>query len=363
MIRLFKRKPKQTFSPARPARCEVEQLESRQFLSASLQVENLDILPGSERMIFNRIRNTNVTIPNVVKDRGVLKLTNTGNATLRITSSKIDGPFKVLGVMPTSIPVGKSVIITVQFIATKPPPYTYNQTNFFSAASSAGAYVGGLTITTNDPANATYKEELAGWFQTDSEKNQEPGLQTIINLLGNFKTNIAPARTVVLSEGSKPTYYGEEVVSAYWQAANTSKVVSVRQLATFHTQGNPVFTNWYDKTTKSAKNIFVTNGADGQSFLPHKSGSSAPAAGNFAAGTSTFGFKIDTEWSDDKLNTNKAGGGHHVRFYPARDHLGNILANTYFMTMDYSINTGTSVQNYDFQDNVYLISNVKPAGN
>src|SRR5262249_50583970 len=48
------------------------------------------------------------------------------------------------------------------------------------------------------------------------------------------------------------------------------------------------------------------------------------------------------------------GYGHHVRFWVARDAAGNIIPNAYFMAMDYS---GI---NYDYQDNVYLITNIKP---
>jgi hypothetical protein len=53
------------------------------------------------------------------------------------------------------------------------------------------------------------------------------------------------------------------------------------------------------------------------------------------------------------------GGGHTIRFWPARDHFGNILANTYFVAMDYSVDLVS--QNFDFQDNVYVIGNVRPA--
>ena len=42
---------------------------------------------------------------------------------------------------------------------------------------------------TNDPANATYVEALAGWFQTESEHDQEPSLQTVVNLLADYKTD------------------------------------------------------------------------------------------------------------------------------------------------------------------------------
>src|SRR5687768_3252712 len=75
----------------------VEQLEQRQFLSASLSVTNLDVLPGFERLIFNRIQNPNPTKPNYVKDRGVLQLRNTGNQTLTLSGLTFSGPFKLVG--------------------------------------------------------------------------------------------------------------------------------------------------------------------------------------------------------------------------------------------------------------------------
>jgi hypothetical protein len=348
------------------ATAHIEPLESRQFLSASLQVVNNDILPGAERMIFNRIQIPNATIPNYVKDHGFLQLKNVGNATLTLSGLAFTGPFKLVGTLPSSIPAGKSVVLNVQFTATKPPAYTYNQTSGFNAASSGGTYIGSMKFKTNDPANATYTEELAGWFQTHSENNEEPNLQTLINKIANYKTNIASSRMVVLSEtDTKAVYYGEESVNAYWQVANSAKPVSVRQLASLHTQGDLVTTDWYRKSDKAIHNIFNTDGVAGQSFLPYKQGQKGvPAFGQFSPGTSVFGFHILNEWSDDKMNTKRTtGGGHHVRFYPARDHNGNILANTYIMTMDYSQVGMGKTQNYDFQDNVYLVNNIKPAGN
>jgi hypothetical protein len=349
-------------APAAP----VEQLESRRFLSATLKVENLDILPGFERLIFNRIQIPNSTKPNYVKDTGQIKLTNTGNQTLTVGSPTISGPFKLVGSLPTTIAAGKTATVKVQFIANKPPAYTYNQTAGYNATNQAGAYIGSLKFKTNDPAQATYTEELAGWFQTHSENNEEPNLQVLINLIANYKTTIAPAKTVLLSEpDTAAKYYGEEVISGYWSAADASKPVGVRQLAAFHTQGDDVPLNWYRKSDKVPNALYTTDGLAGQAFLPYKKGQKGVAAfGTFSPGTAVFGFKIQKEFSDDKLNTVRpTGGGHHVRFYPVRDHNGNKLANLYFMVLDYSQVGPGSKQNYDFQDNVYLVSNVKPAGN
>ncbi|MDB5297109.1 MAG: glucosyl hydrolase family protein [Phycisphaerales bacterium] len=359
----FGRKMAASSSPtAAPAACIAEPLEARQFLSATLKVENLDIIPGYERMIFNRIQNPNTTYPNYVKDRGTLKLTNAGNSTLTLGGATISGPFKLLNALPASLPAGKSVTIGVQFTATAPPRYTYNQTNYTNRATAAGAYVGSLSFKTNDPANATYKEGLAGWFQGKSEDNQEPGLQTIVNVLMDYKTNISSTKTPTFPQGTTPKYVGEEVVSAYWKAANPAKSVSVRNIAAFHSQGYVMKFAWYNKATKGVYQSLTTAALAGQSLLPYKEGQKGVAAStSISPGSATFGFKIDNEYSDDKLNSNKTGGGHHVRFWPVRDHLGNKIANTYFMAMDYSVSAGT--QNWDFQDGVYIISNIVPAGN
>jgi hypothetical protein len=344
----------------------VEALEARQFLSATLSVQNLDVLPGFERMVFNRIRNPDPDFENFVKDRGALKLTNTGDETLRFSDVTIDGPFMILGQPPRSIAPGKSVNVIVQFTATEVPPFTYNQTAGFDNQNKAGAYIGSMTLSTNDPANATFVETLAGWYQTDSEHDQEPSLQSLVNLIADYKTDFAAAGTVHLEEpDDSRVLYGEEVDSAYWTVADASKPVSLRQLATFHTQGETVKAYWYNQADKVSKLTLTTEGLSGQSFLPYRAGTKTYAASTFSPGASTtFGFKIDNEWSDDSLNTARpTGGGHHVRFYPVRDHNGNQLPNLYFLVMDYSQVELGSIQNYDFQDNVYLVGNIQPAGN
>ena len=86
--------------------------------------------------------------------------------------------------------------------------------------------------------------------------------------------------------------------------------------------------------------------------------SGAPATVSFTP-SATFGFDVDGNFSDDTLNTVGGGGGHHVRFYPVRDANGKLVANTYLVTMDYG---SVTFENYDFQDLMYLVSNIKPSG-
>ena len=77
---------------------------------------------------------------------------------------------------------------------------------------------------------------------------------------------------------------------------------------------------------------------------------------------------MDSNYSDDSLNkldwnhsdpseTPIPGTGHSIRFYALRDENGNVIPNTYLMAMDY---TGISYSNYDYQDNIYIVKNVKP---
>lgn len=356
----------------------VEPLEQRALLSASLSVQNLDVLPGPERMVFNRIEKQPPSVTtdpktgepgfqppnNVVHDTGSLRLINSGDQTLTISSLDIVGPWKIIGTAPTSIAPGASADIKIQFVAHAMPPVSHNETNGDTATNRGGAWFGQLNINTNDPAKPQVVEQLAGWWQQDSETSEEPSLQSVINLVSNFKTTIDPTQTFALPEtNGQAKYYGEEVVSGYWQVANPNNPVAVRALASWHSQGATVIANWYDQKSGANHNMFNVSMLDGQSFLPHIEGNeNVPASTTFSP-SGAFGFHIDNEYSDDTLNhpTTTGGNGHHIRFYPVRDHLGNIIPNSYFLCLDYSVRGGAASENYDFQDQVYYIGNVKPA--
>lgn len=346
----------------RVERCTLEPLETRRLLAASLQVENLDIIPGYERMIFAKVGQLDPNIPNKFKEFGNLRLKNVGDATLSLSNLKVQGPFKVVSGFPSSLAPGKSADVRVQFTATAPPPFTYNQTAGLTDQTRAGAWIGSLKFNTNDPRNGTYTEGLAGWYQSRSENNQEPSLQTAVNLIMDYPTTFGPARSTFFTQpGGKPKYYGEEVVSGYWRQADPSKQVYVRQIAAYHGQGDNVAISWHPQGSTLRKTIFAHDGRYSQTFLPPLLNSTAPAAGGFTS-SGAFGFHVDGEWSDDKLNKRlQYSGGHHIRFFPARDHFGNKLANTYFLTMDYSFPGPNGRPNEDFQDNIYVITNIRPA--
>ena len=139
--------------------------------------------------------------------------------------------------------------------------------------------------------------------------------------------------------------------------------MTVRQLAAYHTQGNTATFFWHVKGSNTTPSVSSPIGAStGSPCFPAINGSATlPAAGTFTP-TGAFGIKIDPEWSDPTRNNTvptSTGGcpgpcGHHVRFWPVRDRDGVLVPNTWLVSMDYA---GI---NYDYNDNVYLVTNMKP---
>ena len=106
-------------------------------------------------------------------------------------------------------------------------------------------------------------------------------------------------------------------------------------------------------------------GVDGQSILPRKNDAGNTVAQGTFTPTGAFGLKIDPEWSDPTRNSSSRRQHERLPRAPrsvattcgsGRPRTGRVpvIANTYLVSMDYS---GI---NYDYNDNVYLVSNMKP---
>jgi hypothetical protein len=338
-------------------------------LGPTLGLQNLDAVPGSDTMVFNRIQSPNTVYPNTVHNQNVLQINNTGNASggaLIINSYTLSTGYSLVNppTFPVDIQPGASLDLTIQFNVSSEPSVPYNETNSGMYASGGGVVDGTLTLDSNDVSKPTASVALAGWYQFHSENSNEPSLQSIVNLLFGYSTDINPTPTPTLTESasvpSSPTYYGQEVVSNFWEQADTGTdlTVGVEQIAGYHTEGNIATTYWYPQGTSTYNKLFVTAPDSGQTLFPLQNGSSTALAAATFSSTGTFGFRVDNEWSNDAQNTNYAsGGGHHYRFYPLINSAGQVIPNDYIMTMDYS----NDPQNFDFQDNVWIVTNIKPA--
>jgi hypothetical protein len=339
-----------------------------------LSVTNPDALAGSNTLIFNRIQSPNASTGDVVHDTNTITLENTGagsltidNVTVTATTAAKNGGTQYQLVNPPTFPVtlsaGQTQTIQVQFVLSQVDAngHSSNETNSDGNGGGGSVYPGILTITSNDANAATTTLPMEAWWQEHSENENEPDLQTMVNLMAGYGTDINPSATNFLTESTSataaPTYYGEEVVSAYWTAADSTHSVAVQQIAAYHTEGTTSGLNYFSQGSSSTHSVLSTAADDGQTFFPLNT------AGNAATGsisvTGNFGFEVlnPNTWSDDTKNVNDASKGHLIRFYPVRDSSGNLVPNTYILACDYP--NGTS-ENFDFQDDVYLIRNMRP---
>ena len=359
----------------------VEPLEDRRLLSATISLENLDGLPSTNnQMAFNRIQVTNPQINEVFHDTDTLRIHNTGDAALVINSLTLSDTTNWQLVNPpaagTSIAPGGSADVKVKFVAQSVPPnQPVNETNDTMSSNNlppsqtGGVWDGTLTIATNDPTTPSSVVKLAGYWQAQSENEEEPNLQTLVNRLFGYGTNIDSAQQPDYpNNGTTPVLYGEEVASGLWQAANPSQPITVRQLFAYHNeiaqnngQDPAAFIAWQAQNSSTLHTIFTHAADNSQSLLPPLvNTTSTPAAGSFTPG-GVFSWNLDGESSIDSANTtdiNTFGrSGHADRFYPLRDSQGNLIPNTWLIAMDYQ---NGSFDNSDYQDNGYIVTNVRP---
>lgn len=324
-----------------------------------LSLTNKQLVPFSDRLVFNKVQTPDQYVGNVTRNTETIVLTNTGRSTMTVSSMNTSGPFSVTSGGGTNFTIapGASRTVVVTFTAT-----------------SGGLQSGTLTINSNDPGNTAKVVQLAGYWQQWSEKNPsngasvEPTSQQILDILGYSTKVLYDGQT--FKDNTKPEAMGDEVLSGYWRSADPSTPVRVLQLAAFHQQSDTTThasiisrIQWYPKGSptdadNTANRLFFHASGDGQSMLPRNLSNTASVAFNTFKTTSAFGFRVDREtWSDDALNTDSpTGGSHLMRFYPAYDRDGKVMPNTYIMINDYN----TQFINYDFNDNIYLITNATP---
>jgi hypothetical protein len=295
--------------------------------------------------VFNKFQAGDPTFPTTASHtQAKVRVRNSGSSTLSISSISASGPFSVLSnTGAQNIAPGKFADVLVQF----------------NGGSTTGFKTGAVTINSNDADEPAKSITLSGYHQPKPEGGVEPTLSGIVNALFGFSTNVGTPDQ--LDGDGKRTAVGDEVLSGYWRRANTQLPVTVKQLSAFHMQGNTATLNWYVQGTSTLKKLYSAAVVDAQSLYPRQEGNlGATAFASFTpTGSTAFGFNLDGtggEWSDDTKNKQEsAGAGHHMRFYPLKNADNAVVADTYVMTMDYA---GI---NYDYNDNVYIITNIKPA--
>ena len=325
--------------------------------NAYMVLENPDKLPFTDQLTFSRVqipwRRTTPTVTpyNENHDRVKLKISNKGtgdliinNLTLTNTAAwKIDTvngiAYNAGTVLPLKLAKGASAIVELRFIAA-------------NAGKRVAIVNGTLLIASNDDLTPNKEVVLRGLWQYKGEGVNEPHAQEIINAFG-FKTKTGYAQHDGAIDGKTLVPNSDEIAADYFAQADPSQPVVVSQMGAYHGCCRQIQNiEWYDKQSGTAKSLFYHEALDGQSLLPRKAKTSTIASGNFNSSAS-FGFLVQGAYSDRNKNFEKRIG---MRFWKAIDATGKVIPNTYIFGTDY---LGTEYTNYDYQDNVYLVSNIR----
>ncbi len=287
----------------------------------------------------------------------IVSVTNSGNVPLTVNSRSVGGtnPSAFRIVSPsTSLPVtlqpGQSAQFTIEFV---PPSSTDTLT--LSAL---------FNVSTNDPASPTRSIGLYGLGIKGRQGTNEPPFQTVVNVLGfpidvgwTGLTNNSPAIGVQLE--------GDEVLVPLFEKAGGGPV-TLTPVARF-TPSEVLPYGFYTL----ANGVPELNGVG--AFGPQREGfpvdnhqrlypflmpDSQPA---FDPGSATFGLYVDSEnfgrisYTEDRLNVGPNRAVRAARVYPLKNRSGALVPNAYLVAFE-------DATNGDYQDYVFVMRNVQPAG-
>jgi methionine-rich copper-binding protein CopC len=287
---------------------------------------------------------------NANHDKVILRVYNQGTGKLNVTNLMLSNTvsWKIAS-------VNNDTIVKLPFTVNSK---AYSEVIVQFKAKNAGTRIAilndTLTIVSNDSIAPTKKVMLHGIWQAAGEGVDEPYAQQIISAFG-YKTTTGYAHDDNNIQGQTVVPNSSEVDASYFIQADKSKPVTVHQLAAYHGCCSAVETmSYFAKGSSSPTRVFTHNNLYGQSVVPRIQGSSiSPAQGSFNF-SGSFGFKVGSSFSDRTKNFNGLIG---IRILKAIDTAGNVIPNAYIFDCDY---LGNEFTNYDYQDNVYYVENIKP---
>lgn len=329
-----------------------------------LQVSNALGLPFSDRLVLQQIQNTSGSLcePEInpgcdpdaqpwadiaFRNTGVVELTNLGDSPLQLSLSVADPNLFVFpnGETTLSLPAGGSYDLTVQFAPVE--------------LATKGVYESVLNA---QVGSATTSIELAGIFMRRPEGGREVYLGGLVNEAFGYTTDLGTNSQGGLSSSDPDSpLAGEEVRSAYWQAAVPNRPVVATQIAAFHSCC--VTGDLFELYAQGAPSPFASMRHDptySQSIYPPLAGADGLTRVS-ATASGPFDVRVARYSSDPSIG--RGNGNLGVRFWPLRDRSGQLVPNTYIVAQDFVENgCGTSeVANCDYNDNMYVVSNITPA--
>jgi hypothetical protein len=310
-----------------------------------------DVLGLSSRLVFS----SNAQRPT---DDRVATLTNTGNATINVTDLTISGQN-----------AGQFLLVPGQAKAFSIAPNTSKPVRVRFRPTSAGNKFGTLTVV-NNSSSGNLQIALRGVRAISTLGNTEPQLQQLMQLFG-YATNVGFTK---VGTATTPTAFGDEVLSPYWNRADSTQPVTLTPIAKY-TGAN--FLNGatgrtpFNSATKQLLYRFPPDeavdetpgdGHDDSIYVENQKTFPQISDGTFSfSPTAPFGlYANNANFSDDRFNRDSEGQTfHNFRFYPAKGPGGAAIPNVWIVAVDVNVNPPD--KNYDYQDQVMLLKNAQPA--
>jgi hypothetical protein len=161
-----------------------------------------------------------------------------------------------------------------------------------------------------------------------------------------------------LTENNDSPLAGDEVRSNFWERSNLSEPIVVRQIAAFHgccTSGDRFE---FKSTTGSNLGGFNHDPLYGQTILPLKASGQGGGKAELVWNNANQPFQITA--ANYSSNTT---GNLGIRTWPVIDRDGEVVRDAWYVIQDFvQGGCGSGSANCDYNDNVYLITNIVPQG-
>ncbi len=294
------------------------------------------------RLIFNDVAGGAASAAKTVTVR------NTGNGPLSVSGLSVSGTdqgqFRVIAPssLPASVAPGESLSVQVVFDPTATGPKRAT-----------------LTVAGNDATNPSATVALRGLGTAGLGGAGEPSLQWILDTY-DIPVNVGDPDPTNSALPSTSSPIGDEVDLQRMVKAGSGDV-TIEPLAVFGPQsssGEVTNLGWYPASGGSRTNLFSVANAAYQSLDPTVSGATSFDPGSTAFGLSSIWpfFSNREVFSEDSRNTFAGALPHHVRAYPLKAADGSTVADSYVVAFE----EDTSAT--DYQDLVFIVRNVRPAG-
>lgn len=326
-------------------------------VSATYRVENVEGFPSAPFGVANRVgagNRTDVVARPTVTFR------------VRLTSGAR------VGVTRLDLPPGWSLAPgTLPADATSARPLDLRVT--MDRTGTAGLRGGPVTVDTTSTTQPRAFVRVRGYEQEVVGGTAEPSLQSLVQLFG-WTTEVTGTGQQLQTRGA-PVLVGAEVRAAGFAPDTAGRPVTVRQLAAFHRVGAAASLSWRPRTAaETATSVLLTQRAsDSQTVLPLTTDGASAVAAFDPRGP--FALVAEGQDSDDRRNDSSVDRtfyhctgacGHHVRSYPVLDGSGRAVPGELIVAVDYNQGApgsgvvSSEMGNGDFQDAVYLLTNVVP---